>query len=348
MHNRPATAGTRRTGMARHFSSTWLSVCFLAALLVTVPGLARAAGTITIKAAVVATAEGAHTLALQKLKESLEKNTNGAVDFQIYTDSQLGDEREIIEGVSLGTIEVGVVSTGPVPNFIPEYRVLDFPYLFTDLDTAYKVLNSDVGKELLDKFAAIGVRAPSFWDCGFRYTTTNKPVVHPSDIKGLKLRTMENELHMALFRHLGATPTPMAISEFLTAVRQGTVDGHENVLFSIYTKKIHESNRFIGVTRHLYSPAVFLVNQGFYDSLPADIRAAFDKAEEEARVWVWDYCKTLDENLLDKMRQEGVTVTQVDVNEWQEACKGVYDEYKDTVDQRLLERIRQASASASQ
>lgn len=331
---------------ARYFASKTLVMSCLTAAFIAAPMTAGAADKIIMKAALVATADGAHTLGFKKLKESLEKATNGAVEFQIYTDSQLGDEREIIEGVSLGTIEVGIVNTGPVTNFIPEYRMLDFPYMFPSLTVAKKVFDGPVGQELLAKFNTIGIHGAGFWDCGYRYMTSNKPIVHPSDVKGLKLRTMENEMHMALFRLLGATPTPMGIGEFLTAVRQGTVDGHENVLFSIYTKKIHESNRFIGKTRHLYGPAPVIVNKAFYDGLSPDIRAAFDKAEAEARTWVWEYSKDLDDRILEDMKKEGVTITEVDFDEWREATKGVYDEFKNIVNPQLMEAIVQAEAEA--
>jgi tripartite ATP-independent transporter DctP family solute receptor len=328
----------------RSLVSQMLAMGFMSAVFIAAPITAAAADKIIMKAALVATAEGIHTLGFNKLKESLEKATNGAVEFQIYTDSQLGDEREIIEGVSLGTIEVGIVSNGPVSNFIPEYRMLDFPYMFPSLAVARKVFDGPIGLELLAKFDAIGIHGASFWNGGYRYMTSNKPIVHPSDVKGLKLRTMENDMHMALFRRLGATPTPMGIGEFLTAVRQGTVDGHENVLFSIYTKKIHESNRFIGKTRHLYGPAIVMVNKAFYDGLPPDIRTAFDKAEAVARAWEWENSEDLDERILADMKKEGVTITEVDFDEWRKATKGVYDEFKNIVNPKLMEAIAQAEA----
>jgi tripartite ATP-independent transporter DctP family solute receptor len=328
----------------RSLVSQMLAMGFMSAVLIAAPITAEAADKIIIKAALIASPDGAQTIGFNKLKESLEKATNGAVEFQIYTDGQLGNEREIIEGVSLGTIEVGIVSTGPVINFIPEYRMMDFPYMFPSLDVARTVFEGPVGQKLLAKFDAIGIHGAGFWDCGYRYMTSNKPIVHPSDVKGLKLRTMENDMHMALFRMLGATPTPMAIGEFLTAVRQGTVDGHENVLFSIYTKKIHETNRFIGKTRHLYGPSPFMVNKAFYDSLPNDIRTAFDKAESEARAWMWETGKNLDDQILEDMKKEGVTITEVDFNEWREATKGVYTEFKNFVNPEIMEAIAQAEA----
>lgn len=298
---------------------------------------------IIIKAAVTATDEGTHSLALFKMEELIEEYTNGAVDFQVYTNATLGSEREIVEGVSLGTIEVGVVSTGPLPNFVPDFMVLDLPYLVTDKSKAFEILDSEVGEMMLGKLEKVGIKGLSFWDNGFRYITSTFPVVHPEDVSGMKIRTMENEVHMATFEALGATPTPMAISEFLTAVRQGTVDGHENVMVSIWMNKVYEVNPYVALSEHFFSAAPFLVNLDFYNSLPDDIREAFDRAEAETREWEREYCVTLDQNLIEEMKGLGVTFTEIDKAEWKEATKSVYDIYSGTkIDPELIELFRNA------
>lgn len=298
---------------------------------------------IVIKAAVTATDEGAHSLALYKMKEAIEKYSDGKVDFQVYTNGQLGGEREIVEGVSLGTIECGVVSTGPLPNFVPDFMVLDLPYLIKDKEKAFAILDDEIGQKMLSQLETIGIRGVSFWDNGFRYITSSTPVIHPEDVKGMKIRTMENEVHMATFKLLGSTPTPMAISEFLTAVRQGTVDGHENVMVSIDMNKVYEVNPCISLTKHFYSAAPFLVNAGFYHSLPDDVKDAFDKAEHEAMEWERDYCKNLDDELMEKMKEQGAEFYEVDINEWADATKGVYDQYKDKIDASLIDAFRTAN-----
>ncbi len=301
------------------------------------------AAPIVIKAAVVATDEATHSLALKKMEELIEAYTNGAVDFQVYTNGQLGSEREIVEGVGLGTIEVGVVSTGPLPNFVPDFMVLDLPYLVTDKAKAFEILDGEVGEKMLGQLSAIGVKGISFWDNGFRYITSSTPIAHPEDVKGMKIRTMENEVHMATFAALGATPTPMAISEFLTAVRQGTVDGHENVMVGIWMNKVYEVNPYITLSKHFFSSAPFLVNEAFYNGLPEDIRAAFDKAEAETRVWEREYCVSLDDKLIEDMKALGTIFIEIDEAEWKEATKSVYDQYSGSkIDPALIEMFKDA------
>ena len=302
------------------------------------PAPASGDGTIIIKAAVTANDEGAHSLALFKMEEALEKYTDGRVDFQVYTNSQLGSEREIVEGISLGTIECGVVSTGPLPNFVPDFMVLDLPYLIKDKQKAFPLLDGEIGQNMMKQLEPIGIKGMSFWDNGFRYITSVDPVIHPEDVKGMKIRTMENEVHMATFQLLGATPTPMAISEFLTAVRQGPVDGH--VMVSISMNKVYEVNPSISLSKHFYSAAPFLVNLDFYNSLPDDIREAFDKAENEAMAWEREYCENLDEELKAEMETKGATFYDVDIDEWAEATEGVYEQYKDKIDPALIEAFR--------
>ena len=297
-------------------------------------------GIIIIKAAVTAPVEGAHSLALFKMKEAIEEYTDGAVDFQVYTNGQLGGEREIVEGVSIGTIECGVVSTGPLPNFVQDFMVLDLPYLIKDRTKAFQIMDGEIGQSMLDKLDTIGIKGMSFWDNGYRYITSSRPVVHPEDVKGMKIRTMENEVHMNTFKLLGATPTPMAISEFLTAVRQGTVDGHENVMVSIDMNKVYEVNPCISLTKHFYSAAPFLVNADFYQSLPDDIRQAFDRAEKEAMEWERQYCDELDNELIEKMKGLGAEFYEVDIDEWARATQGVYDLYEDKIDQALIDAFR--------
>lgn len=302
-----------------------------------------AAAPIVIKAAVTATDEGTHSLALFKMKELIEEYTNGAVDFQVYTNGTLGSEREIVEGVSLGTIEVGVVSTGPLPNFVPDFMVLDLPYLITDKSKAFEILDGEVGQNMLGQLSTIGIKGLSFWDNGFRYITSTYPIEHPEDVAGMKIRTMENEVHMATFEALGATPTPMAISEFLTAVRQGTVDGHENVMVSIWMNKVYEVNPYVTLSEHFFSAAPFLVNANFYNSLPDDIREAFDKAEAEAREWEREYCVTLDDELIGEMKDLGVTFIEIDKSEWKEATRSVYDKFSGTkISPELIEMFANA------
>ena len=167
-----------------------------------------------------------YTLGMVRYAQLVRERTGGRVAIQIHHSRQLGDERQVVEGLQLGTIHLTVTSTGPLGGFIPEMNVLDLPFLFRDASHAYKVLDGEIGRGLLDKFDVIGIKGLAFWENGFRHLTTSKKAVErPGDLKGLKIRVMENRVHQAAFRQLGADATPMAWGEVFTSLQQGLLDG---------------------------------------------------------------------------------------------------------------------------
>ncbi len=165
------------------------------------------------------------------------------------TRGSLGDERQVVEGLQLGTVHLTVTSTGPLGGFVPDMNVLDLPFLFRDAAHAYKVLDGEIGRGLLDKFEAVGIKGLAFWENGFRHvTTTKKPVEKPSDLKGLKIRVMENRVHQAAFRQLGADATPMAWGEVFTSLQQGLLDAQENPIPIVSTFKLYEVQKYLSLT----------------------------------------------------------------------------------------------------
>jgi len=164
-----------------------------------------------------------------KFSELVAQRTGGKVKIDVYPSTQLGNERDMVEGLQLGTIDLVVTSTGPVGGFVPKMFVVDLPFLFRDRDHAYKVLDGPIGRDLLSALSAKSIRGLAFWENGFRQITNNlRPIEKPTDLKGVKIRTMENKVHLAAFRAFGASPTPMAWSEVYTALQQRTIDGQEN------------------------------------------------------------------------------------------------------------------------
>jgi tripartite ATP-independent transporter DctP family solute receptor len=276
--------------------------------------------------------DGHYVKGLGVFKEKVESYTGGRVRVDIFPSSQLGNERDMIEGLSMGLLEGAVTSSAPLANFSSDFLLLDLPYIVTDRQKAYAVMDGPIGQEILGTMDAKGVKAISFWENGFRNVTNSKlPVVHPADLKGLKIRTMENPIHQATFEYFGATPTPMAWGEVFIALQQGTIDGQENPLVIIYTVKVYEVQKFISMTGHFYSPAVFMLSKQVFDSYPADIQEAILKAELEARTWERDYSAQLDENLRKEMTDKGVVFNDVDKAEWQAACQPIYDMFKDRI-----------------
>src|SRR3712207_4819177 len=169
--------------------------------------------------------------AVDAFAKEIEARTGGRYKIQNFYSSALGAERESVEAVQLGTLDLTLTSTGPLPNFVPEIAILDIPFLFRDYAHARAVLDGPIGDELLKKFESKGIKALAWGENGFRHMTNSKrPINAPEDVKGLKMRTVENPVHIQAFKALGINPTPMAFSEVFTALQQGTVDGQENPL----------------------------------------------------------------------------------------------------------------------
>jgi TRAP-type transport system periplasmic protein len=182
----------------------------------------------------------------------------------------------------MGTLDLTFTSTGPVPNFVPEVAILDIPFLFRDYNHARSTLDGPIGQDLLQKFPSKGIVALAWGENGFRHMTNSKRAVNvPEDVKGLKMRTMENPVHIQAYKAFGIIPTPMAFTEVFTALQQGTVDGQENPLSVITSAKFDQVQKYLSLTGHVYSPALFLMNKAAWDKLsPADKQAFLDAAKE--------------------------------------------------------------------
>ena len=213
-------------------------------------------------------------LGFLEMAENIEERTDGRVIIEVFPNSEIGAERELTEGMTLGTVDFVVSSTAPVTNFVPELEVLDVPFVFKDRESAVKLLEGDIGQGLFDKLQDNGIIGLSWGENGYRHITNGiRPIHTPEDLKGLKIRTQENEIHLAAFRALGAQPTPMAWNEAITGLQQGVVDAQENPAivadqFSLYDSK----QKYMTLTGHVYSVAIYMMSEKTYDKLPEDLR----------------------------------------------------------------------------
>ena len=272
-------------------------------------------------------------------KETFERLTNNRFSV-IYQRND--NERETIEAVQIGTIECTITSTGPVGNFVPETRNLDVPFLFRDTAHARGVLDSPIGQELLQRFPARGILAVAWLENGFRHMTNSRREVNtPADVRGLKVRTMENPVHMRAFQTLGALPTPMAFSELVPALQQGTVDGQENPIPVILNNNLNQVQRHLTLTGHVYSPAMLLCNPAFVNRLNAQDRAALVQAGRDAAVANRARVTSDEQTGVDELRRRGMTVvTQVDSAAFQAALASGSAQIEQGLDSALLSRIR--------
>lgn len=279
-------------------------------------------------------------LGLVKFADIVEEKTGGKIKIEIYANAQLGNERDMIEGLQLNTLDFVVSSTGPMSNFVPEIGVVDLPFLFRDREHAYAVLDGPIGQDLLNKFEPKQIVGLAFWENGFRHLTNSKgPVNEPADVKGLKIRTMENPVHQAAFKALGAAPTPMAFSEVFTALQQKTIDGQENPIPIIYNQKIYEVQDHLALTGHVYSPSLLLMSKASYEKLTPEEQEIIQQAAVEAGNYEREQIKVQEDEQIDKLKAEGMEITKPDHAAFQEATKSVYDKFEDQFGKDLIQQI---------
>lgn len=282
-------------------------------------------------------------VAVDLFAEEIEKRTEGRYKIQNFYASALGNEREAIEAVQLGTLDLVLTSTGPVPNFVPDLAILDIPFLFRDYDHARSTLDGPIGQELLTKFEPIGIKALAWAENGFRHMTNSQRAVRsPEDLKGLKMRTMENPIHMEAYKGFGIIPTPMAISEVFTALQQGTVDGQENPVSVIQAWKFDQVQKHLTLTGHVYSPAVILMNKGLWDDLSDEDKQHFLEASKEA---VKANRARIDEderNGVAYLRSKGMEVVEdVDRSQFQKALEPVFAGFSKKFGADEIRRLRE-------
>ncbi len=241
-------------------------LCLVLAALLLCAGAAQASVVIKLANSGPDQPDNRTVKAVNIFKYLVESGTNGAVEVKAYHASQLGAELEALEGIQMGTIEMGTLSGGPVPGFFPEVMIFDIPYLFSSAAGAWDFYNSDVAAEfkqgLLDK---TGVRTLAITENGFRHFTNKKSQLKaPADLKGLKIRTMQNPAHMAMVKAMGGDPTPIAFSELYMALQQGVVDSMECPIALIHDMKFYEVQDFLVLDGHLYNPLFVFINDKFF------------------------------------------------------------------------------------
>jgi tripartite ATP-independent transporter DctP family solute receptor len=291
----------------------------------------------------ISTAQNSHQgVAIDTFAKEVEKRTAGRYKVQTFYSGSLGGERESIEAVQLGTQELAFSSTGPIPNFVPETKILDVPFLFRDKAHARAVLDGPIGQQMLGKFDAKGFKALAWGENGFRHMTNSKRDVKlPEDLKGLKMRTMENPVHIAAYKGLGIITTPMAFPEVFTALQQGTVDGQENPLSVIMASKFDQVQKHLTLTGHVYSPCIFVMNKAAFDKLAAADKTAFLDAAKEAVKANRARVDQDDASGVAELRSKGMTVIEnVDKAKFVAALAPVNAEFEKQFGKTNIEAIR--------
>jgi tripartite ATP-independent transporter DctP family solute receptor len=299
---------------------------------------AAAQTTIRISHATPATSH--YGVGTQTFCSEIEKRTNARFRCQIQPN--VGDERASIEAVQLGTLDATNTSTGPVSNFLPEVGIVDIPFLFRDYAHARAVLDGPIGQELLGRFAQRGLVGLVWTENGFRHlTNSRRAVVKPEDVRGMKVRTMQNPVHIQAFQSIGVQPTPMAFSELFTALQQGVVDGQENPIPVILSAKFSQVQNHLSLTAHVYSPAVIVLSPRLWNGLSEADKAAFREAGRVAAAAQRKKVNDDEATGIEQLRREGVTVSTVDGAAFRAAMTPVWAEFAKRFGADNIRRIQE-------
>jgi len=307
-------------------------------------GPAAAQSPIIIKFSHVVASNTPKGAAAEKFKELAEKYTDGKVKIEIYPNSTLYKDKEELEALQLGAVQMLAPSNSKFgPIGVREFEVFDLPYILPDLPTLRKVTDGPLGAKLLKLLQPKGMTGLAYWDNGFKQMTANKKLISPDDYKGLKFRVQSSKVLEAQFRALGAIPQVMAFSEVYQALQTGVVDGEENTASNIYSQKMHEVQKYLTTTNHGYIGYVVVVNKKFWDGLPADIRGQLEKAMKEATAFGNGQSAKENEDALEAIKKAGKTeidtLTPAQDAAMRKAMEPVYKDVATRVGQPLIDEF---------
>jgi tripartite ATP-independent transporter DctP family solute receptor len=283
-------------------------------------------------------------LASVKFGEILNEKLPGHFEVQVYANAQLGDDVRATESTQMGTLEMVCTSASPLVGLVSDFMVLDLPFIFPSTKAADAVLDGTVGKALAAKLEPKGLKLLAYYENGFRQLTNSaREVRTPADLKGLKIRTMENPIHLAAWKALGANPTPMPFSEVFTAMQQKTIDGQENPIPTIYLQKFYEVQDFTTLTGHVYGPHIMLMNLKLFQSFTAEEQKVIMEAAQESALYQRKINRQMDKDYVTELRKEGMTVTELTPAEqkaFQDAVQPVYTQFEDKIGKDLIQQVK--------
>ncbi|GHC09499.1 MULTISPECIES: TRAP transporter substrate-binding protein [Gemmobacter] len=280
----------------------------------------------------------------EKFKELAEAYTNGAVKVEVYPNSQLYKDKEELEALQLGAVQMLAPSLAKFgPLGVQQFELFDLPFLMGSYDDLRKITDGEVGKGLLAKLQDKGITGLAYWDNGFKIMSANSPLHVPDDFLGLKMRIQSSKILEAEMQALGAVPQVMAFSEVYQALQTGVVDGTENPPSNMYTQKMNEVQKHATLSNHGYLGYAVIVNKAFWDGLPEDVRANLDKAMAEATVYANSIAKEENDKALEAMKAAGTTefheLTDEERAEWVAALKPVHEQMADRIGADLIQQV---------
>jgi tripartite ATP-independent transporter DctP family solute receptor len=289
-------------------------------------------------------------ISVEYFRDILAQRTNGRLTVEIFPDSSVGDDNQMMSALQSGTLEMTYPSTSPATSIVPALSLFDLPFLFPTPESADAVLDGPTGQEMLDAFEGSGIKALAFAENGYRQlTNSQRAISSPADVAGLAVRVMENPIQVDIWRTLGANPTSMAFGEVFSAMEQGVVDGQENPWNTILTSKFFEVQDFASETRHVYSPFIIMIGEAFFNGLSPEDQQIVQEAALAAR----DYERTVSREFNDYSKQQlidnGLQITDLSADQlkaFQEATQPVYDKWSPEIGADLVARVQEQVQSS--
>ncbi|MFZ1726449.1 MAG: TRAP transporter substrate-binding protein [Albidovulum sp.] len=289
------------------------------------------------------TEDSAQHLGAMEFERLVEDRTGGKIDVQIYANNALGDDVEAAQQMQFGAIQAAPIPTAKLATFNPALQVVDLPFLFPNPEVAYKVLDSDVGMEILNGLDKAGFVGAMFWESGFKQLTCNSAITKPEDLAGKKVRVMESPLLIAQYEQMGATAVPVAFSEVYTALQQGVVECQENPIVSIQKMKFYEVQDHMMISNHGYLATAFIFSKVWFDAQDAETQKILMDAAQEAGIFQRARSRALEADYLQEIRDAGTTeideLTPEQLDVFAAAMKPVHAKFADRIGADLLDRV---------
>lgn len=287
----------------------------------------------------------------EEFKEQIEEESDGRLKVELYPSGSLfPSDREAIEAVQLGNVEMTIPALASVSGFDQDFMILDLPYLFEDTEEAYSVLDGPFGQGLLDGLEDVNIKGLVYGENGFRHITNNlHPVYTPDDIEGQKMRTLESPVHADVFNAFGANASPFAFGEMYSTLQQGTYDAMESPIALMYTSNLYEVQQYMSLTSHVYMPVALLMNNDFYESLEPDLQEIVMDAAEDYREDQRILSQEQNEEYMEEMVEAGLQVNDLTDEEKQafsEKAEPVYDKYEEMLGSELFNELDRAVEEA--
>lgn len=283
-------------------------------------------------------------MSVEYFQQILDERTGGRLQVQIYPNSQVGDDLQMMNALQSGTLEMTFPSTSPATGIVPELQIFDLPFLFPTAEDADEVLDGEIGQEMLDAFDGTGIKALAFAENGYRQLTNSVGQMStPDDVSGLRVRVMENPIQVDIWKALGANPTSMAFGEVFSALEQGVVDGQENPWSTILTSGFVEVQDYAVESRHVYTPFIIMMGEDFFEGLSPEDQEIVQEAAYATR----DYQRTVSREFTECSKQElldqGMEISELTDDEraaFQDATQQVYENWAPEIGPELIERVR--------